>query len=58
MAAENWPKQLFSKHRSMRSRKARGIWADACPVLEGKGEVRAIEALNLSPSKRRPTITV
>ena len=38
MAAENWPKQLFSKNTGLCKTERGGIWADACPVLEGYEE--------------------
>ena len=38
MAAENRPKQLFSKNTGLCKAVRRSIWADACPVLEGYEE--------------------
>ena len=37
-AAENRPKQLFSKNTGLCKAARRRIWADACPVLEGYEE--------------------
>ena len=34
-AAENRLKQLFSKNTGLCETERLGIWADACPVLEG-----------------------
>ena len=37
-AAEKRLKQLFSKNTGLCESERRGIWADACPVLEGQEE--------------------
>ena len=54
--AESRVKRLFTKNTAACEVVRRCIRCDACPVLEGYGEglVRKGEALNLSPSKRRP----
>ena len=55
-AAETRAKRLFTKNTGACEVVRRCIRSDACPVLEGYGEglARKGEALNLSPSKRRP----
>ena len=55
-AAETRGKRLFTKNTAACEVLRRCIRCDACPVLEGYGEGlgRKAEALNLSPSKRRP----
>ena len=55
-AAETRGKRLFTKNTAACEVVRRCIRCDACPVLEGYGEglVRKDDALNLSPSKRRP----
>ena len=54
--AQNRGKRLFTKNTAACEAVRRCIRCDACPVLEGYGEGSALrgEALNLSPSKRRP----
>ena len=54
--AETRGKRLFTKNTGACEAVRRCIRSDACPVLEGYGEglARKGEALNLSPSKRRP----
>ena len=50
MAAEKRPKQLFSKNTGLCEAARRGIWADACPVLEGQGEMLAVwRSIELKP---------
>ena len=40
-AAEKWPKRLFTKNTALCEGASRSIGGDACPVLEGQGELSA-----------------
>ena len=41
MAAEKWPRQLFTKNTGLCEPAMGSIWTDTCPVLEGQGELSA-----------------
>ena len=50
MAAEKWPRQLFTKNTGLCEPAMGSIWTDTCPVLEGqKDELGAIRSFELKP---------